>query len=59
MGPIDAAEAARMLRAKLTVPMHYNTFEMIQVDPQVFVKEAGKHGCNVKVMPVGSTLEIE
>ena len=59
MGPIDAAEAARMLQAKLTVPMHYNTFEMIQVDPQVFVKEAGKHGCNVKVMPVGSTLEIE
>ncbi len=59
MGPIDAAEASRMLKAKLTVPMHYNTFEMIQVDPQVFVKEAAKHGCKVKVMPVGSTLEIE
>ena len=59
MGPIDAAEAARMLRAKLTVPMHYNTFEMIQIDPQVFVKEAGKHGCKAKVMSVGSNLEIE
>ena len=59
MGPIDAAEAARMLQAKLTVPMHYNTFEMIQIDPQVFVKEAGKHGCKVKVMSIGSTYQIE
>jgi L-ascorbate metabolism protein UlaG (beta-lactamase superfamily) len=48
-----------MLQSKLTVPMHYNTFEMIQIDPQVFVKEAGKHGCMVKVMTSGSTLEIE
>ena len=59
MGPFDAAEAAKMLKAKLTVPMHYNTFELIQIDPQVFVKEAGKHGCKVKVMPVGSTFEIQ
>ena len=59
MGPIDAAEAARMLQAKLTVPMHYNTFEMIQIDPHVFVKEAGKHGCKVQVMSIGSTYQIE
>ena len=59
MGPFDAAEAAKMLKARLTVPMHYNTFELIQIDPQVFVKEAGKHGCKVKVMPVGTTFEIE
>jgi hypothetical protein len=39
--------------------MHYNTFELIQIDPQVFVKEAGKHGCKVKVMQVGSTFEIQ
>jgi L-ascorbate metabolism protein UlaG (beta-lactamase superfamily) len=26
MGPEDAAEAVRMLRPKLTIPMHYNTW---------------------------------
>jgi len=50
MGPEDAAEAVRMLRPKLTIPMHYNTFEAIQVDPGVFVREAGKHGYQVEVM---------
>ena len=58
MGPIDAAEAARMLRAKVTVPMHYNTFEMIQVDPQVFVKEAGKYGCEVLVLSPGEKVLV-
>lgn len=58
MGPLDAAEAARMLRAKLTVPMHYNTFEMIQVDPGVFVREAGKLGIQVEVMKPGASITL-
>ena len=45
-----------MLRPKLTVPMHYNTFEAIQVDPGVFVREAGKHGYQVEVMQPGASI---
>ena len=58
MGPEDAAEAVRMLKPKLSVPMHYNTFEMIQVDPGVFAREAGKHGCQVEVMQPGASISL-
>jgi L-ascorbate metabolism protein UlaG (beta-lactamase superfamily) len=36
MGPEDAALAVEMLRPKTVVPMHYNTFDVISQDPQVF-----------------------
>ena len=58
MGPLDAAEAVRMLKAKRAVPMHYNTFEMIKVDPGIFQKEVEKNGCKVEVLKPGESLEI-
>ena len=58
MGPLDAAEAVRMLKAKRAVPMHYNTFEMIEVDPAIFQKEAQKNGCQVDVLKPGQSLEL-
>jgi L-ascorbate metabolism protein UlaG (beta-lactamase superfamily) len=38
MDPIDAALAAKFLRAKTVVPVHYNTFPPIVQDPQKFVE---------------------
>jgi L-ascorbate metabolism protein UlaG (beta-lactamase superfamily) len=47
-----------MLKAKRAVPMHYNTFELIEVDPGIFKKEAEKHGARVDVRKPGETLEL-
>lgn len=37
MGPEDAAAAAEWLKAKKVVPVHYNTFPLIEQDPEKFV----------------------
>lgn len=36
MGPEDAAYAVSLLKPKIVVPIHYNTFPPIEVDPQQF-----------------------
>lgn len=36
MGPIDAAKAARLLRAPVVIPCHFNTFPPIERDPGEF-----------------------
>lgn len=36
MGVEDAVVAAQFLQAKKVIPMHYNTWPLIQVDPKVF-----------------------
>ena len=38
MGIEDAARAAKMLRPRVVVPMHYNTFELIKQDPEEVVQ---------------------
>lgn len=58
MGPEDAAEAVRLLQAKVAVPMHYNTFDLIQVDPEVFARAAGRYGAKVNVLQPGEGIEL-
>lgn len=36
MGPEDAAQAAKFLHARTVVPMHYNTWPVIEQDPEAF-----------------------
>lgn len=36
MGPEDALEAIKMLKPKLVIPMHYNTWPLIEQDPLQF-----------------------
>ncbi|MBS4208774.1 metal-dependent hydrolase [Bacillus sp. FJAT-50079] len=57
MGPEDAALAAKFLKAKMVVPIHYNTFPPIKQDPHVFV-EMLDSTITGKVMNAGDILEI-
>ena len=58
MGPDDAALAAEFLRAGLSIPMHYNTFDLIKVDPYEFAKKVEANGQSAKVLAVGESLEV-
>jgi L-ascorbate metabolism protein UlaG (beta-lactamase superfamily) len=58
MGVDDAALAADFIHAKLTVPMHYNTFGVIQADALVFKSKVEEKGLKVKVMTVGESLAV-
>lgn len=56
MGPEDAAIAAKYLQAKQIVPIHYNTFPLIEQDPIAFSNRlADEQG---KVLKVGEILEL-
>ncbi len=58
MGPRDAARAVGFLKAKRAIPMHYNTFDLIKVDPQEFARAVEPGTAEVKVMEIGETIEI-
>ncbi|WP_163971642.1 metal-dependent hydrolase [Oceanobacillus halotolerans] len=56
MGPEDALVAADWINAKVVVPVHYNTFPVIEQDPKDFAKKV-KTG-EGKVMNIGDELEL-
>lgn len=58
MGPDEALEALNLLRPKLAVPMHYNTFDAIRTDPAAFARRASAAGHNVRVMSAGESLTL-
>lgn len=41
MGPESAARAVKMLGVQQAIPMHYNTFELVEQDPGDFVSAVG------------------
>ncbi|TWI56973.1 metal-dependent hydrolase [Halalkalibacter nanhaiisediminis] len=56
MGPEDAEVAAEWLQAKRVVPIHYNTFPVIEQDPEAFADQlSGKKGLSLKV---GESIEL-
>jgi len=42
MGISDAVIAAKFLQAKKVIPMHYNTWDLIQAEPEVFKTQVEK-----------------
>jgi L-ascorbate metabolism protein UlaG (beta-lactamase superfamily) len=58
MGPDDAVQALRFLRPKLAVPMHYNTWPVINQDADAFAKKAKRFGYRVAPLKPGESLDI-
>lgn len=58
MGPEEALAALDLLRPKVAVPMHYNTWPIIEVDAPRFAADAAKAGHAVKVLKPGESLTL-
>lgn len=58
MGPDDAVKAAEFIRPRYVVPIHYNTFPLIQQDPEAFAEKAAAIGVEVCIMACGDVVEF-
>jgi len=58
MGIDDAVRATEFTNPKLVIPMHYNTFDVIKVDPNEFKHKVEDKGFAAHVMEIGEMIEI-
>ncbi|HKW15133.1 MAG TPA: metal-dependent hydrolase [Candidatus Krumholzibacteria bacterium] len=58
MGIDDAVRACEMIRAKLHVPMHFNTFPVVKVDGNDFIRKVEGKGMKARVVEAGKAFEI-
>ncbi len=58
MGPEDALIAAEFIKAKKTIPIHYNTFPNIIQDPNNFVKLLFSKGISGEVLHVNKWVAV-
>ena len=58
MGPADALRAVKMIRPKLVIPMHYDTFPPIAQDPDAFAAAVQAAGFQAKALRPGESLSI-
>ena len=59
MGPDDALRAVKLLRPKLVVPVHYNTWELIAQDPQAWkTRVETETDTKVNVLKPGESLSL-
>jgi L-ascorbate metabolism protein UlaG (beta-lactamase superfamily) len=56
MGIEDAVKAVDFLRPRKVVPMHYNTWPVIEVDPEQFASQVS--GSEVAVLKPGESIEF-
>ncbi len=57
MGIDDALIAAEFIGAKHYVPIHYNTFPYIELDPKVFVDRLQQQGMSGSVLSPGDSID--
>lgn len=57
MGPEDAVRAVEFINPRTVVPIHYDTFDVIEQDPADFRRRVGDRA-RVEIMKPGSTLDL-
>ena len=57
MGPEDAARAVEMIKPRVVIPMHYNTFDVIKQDANEFRKLVGSHA-EVVILNPGESFDF-
>jgi L-ascorbate metabolism protein UlaG (beta-lactamase superfamily) len=58
MGIDDAVEATIMIQPKKVVPMHYGTFDVIEVDPDEFKLKLTDQAVECQVLEPGESLDV-
>ncbi len=58
MGIDDAVKAVEFVNPNLAIPIHYDTFPIIEADPNEFKSKVESIGKKCKVMAYGETLEL-
>ena len=58
MGIDDAVKAVEFVNPKIAIPMHYNTFPVINADPNEFKDKVKKIDKECKVLEFGQEIEI-
>ena len=59
MGIDDAVKASEFLGARVCIPMHYDTFDIIKADPAEFVRKVEAAGRRAVHVVPGGTYTIE
>lgn len=58
MGITDAVKAAELVNPGLAIPMHYNTFPVIEADPEEFKKNVESRGIKSRVLNFGEEIDL-
>ena len=60
MGPTRAAEAVKLVKPRMVIPMHYATFPVLTGTPEAFGREMKKLKlrARLRVMKVGETMSL-
>ena len=58
MGPAVALRCVEDLKPRLVVPLHYNTFPLIETDPEAFAESVRGAGVEARVLQPGEALEV-
>jgi L-ascorbate metabolism protein UlaG (beta-lactamase superfamily) len=59
MGPDDALRAVKLLEPKVVIPIHYDTFDVIQQDPHAFAQRVeAETSAKCVVLKAGETYDL-
>ncbi|MBL7993941.1 metal-dependent hydrolase [bacterium] len=58
MGIPDAVKAVSLLKPKMVIPMHYNTFDIIKADPEDFISKIKQPGVTAQVVNPGQSVQL-